>query len=201
MAAFRIISNLRNLASNNRSQCLKFANICSQQHYFSSKVDKQPESSDPEKKKKTVRIPKITLVSPDESIQIVTLEEAQKISRRRDLKLIKVIDLDTKTHRPVFKLMSGSDYHAEDLKQREIRKEKKNDIAVKGEKLLLINSRITEHDLESRIKNIIRWLNKKYEIRVVLSGDSSNMETCVCRIFNTVLCILIFIYFILGKCL
>ncbi|KAL3266563.1 hypothetical protein HHI36_010729 [Cryptolaemus montrouzieri] len=98
-------------------------------------------------KKKTSPIPKITLISGS-SISVTTLDEAQKISKRRDLKLVKIIDLDTKTQRPIYKLMTGSEYHQEDLKQREENKKQKNSNFIKGEKILLLNDTISDHDLE-----------------------------------------------------
>lgn len=179
MAALKILTGFRCLAINNRAPCTKVLNSYCLQSFFSSKLETPVKTSDePTKKKKTVRIPKITLVSSDESIQIVTYEEAEKISKRRDLKLVKILDLDTKTQRPIYKLMTGAEYHAEDLKQRETKKEKRNE-TIKGEKLLLLNAKISEHDLESRIKNLLKWILKKYEIRVVINGDPSNMEPSV----------------------
>lgn len=47
--------------------------------------------------------PKITLISNDESVSIVSLDEANRLSKRRDLKLVKIIDLDIKTQRAVYK--------------------------------------------------------------------------------------------------
>lgn len=179
MASFRLFSNCRQILinNNNKSPIYKIIN----QQFFSSKPPVSTNPDEPAKKKKTIPIPKITLLAPDENVQVTSLEEAQKLAKRRDLKLVKIIDLDTKTQRPIYKLMTGTEYHAEDLKQREMRKEKKNE-AIKGEKLLLINSKISEHDLESRMKNILKWINKKYEIRVVVSGD--NVDSCVCIKYN-----------------
>lgn len=98
---------------------------------FTSKIkDEYTEKVDAEKKKKK-QIPRITLISDGDKIEITTLEEAQKLGLRRNLKLVKVIDLDTKTQRPVYKLMSGAEYFAEDLKQREEKKLKKD--FIKGE--------------------------------------------------------------------
>lgn len=131
-----------------------------------------------EKKKKTNIIPKITLISGDQ-LTIVTLEEAQNISKRRDLKLVKIVDLDTKTQRPVYKLMTGSEYHAEDLKQREQKKKEKQKGGIKGEKVLIIKHNITEHDLQTDIKKITKWISKSYEVRVVINGDSTNMDKAV----------------------
>lgn len=56
--------------------------------------------------KKSKPAPKITLVGSDQSVSIVSLDEAQKISKRRDLKLVKIVDSDMKTQRPVYKCVS-----------------------------------------------------------------------------------------------
>uniref|UniRef100_A0A182JPL8 Translation initiation factor 3 N-terminal domain-containing protein n=1 Tax=Anopheles christyi TaxID=43041 RepID=A0A182JPL8_9DIPT len=123
--------------------------------------------------KKTKTSPKVTLVSSDESISVVNLDEAVKISNRRNLKLVKITDLDTKTQRPVYKLMTGSEYLNEDLKRREEKKKTKQDASVKGDKLLTISARIAEHDLASKIQNVLKWLNKSYEVRIVVTGDGA----------------------------
>lgn len=176
MYAFRTIITQRRLTVNN----FNILTAYSQKNFLSSKVQTENDNNEAEKKKKTTPIPKVTLISPDESILILTLSEAQKLSIRRNLKLVKLIDLDTKTQRPVYKLMTGHEYLAGDLKQRENKKnEKKSDNSLKSEKLLLINSRISEHDLESRIKKISKWLEKRHEVRVTISGDAENMEPCV----------------------
>ncbi|XP_053658717.1 translation initiation factor IF-3 [Anopheles marshallii] len=117
--------------------------------------------------------PKITLISSDESISIVNLDEAVKISTRRNLKLVKIVDLDTKTQRPVYRLMTGAEYLNEDLKRREEKKKTKQDASVKGDKLLTISARIAEHDLASKIQNVLKWLSKSYEVRVVVTGDGA----------------------------
>lgn len=46
---------------------------------------------------------KITLHSADGSISITSLEDAQKLAKRRGLKLAKEKDLDGKSQRPVYK--------------------------------------------------------------------------------------------------
>lgn len=132
------------------------------------------------KTKKTNIIPKITLIS-GENITITTLQEAEKLSKRRDLKLVKVVDLDAKTQRPVYQLMTGAEYHAEDLKQREKRKLDKQQ-SLKGEKILLINSRITQHDLETQLRKAIKWLQKMYEVRVVINGANGGGDAAVCGV-------------------
>lgn len=126
--------------------------------------------------KKPKPAPKITLVGSDQSVSIMNLDEAQKISKRRDLKLVKIVDLDMKTQRPVYKLMTSAEYLEEDLRRREEKKRNKQEAAIKGDKLLTISARITEHDLLSKIHNVQKWLNKHYEVRVIVSGDGDKSK-------------------------
>uniref|UniRef100_A0A182SER1 Translation initiation factor 3 N-terminal domain-containing protein n=1 Tax=Anopheles maculatus TaxID=74869 RepID=A0A182SER1_9DIPT len=69
--------------------------------------------------------------------------------------------------------MTGAEYLNEDLKRREEKKKTKQDASVKGDKLLTISARIAEHDLASKIQNVLKWLNKSYEVRVVVTGDAA----------------------------
>ncbi|KAK4887220.1 hypothetical protein RN001_003491 [Aquatica leii] len=137
-------------------------------------IQKTVEGQQP-KKPKTQPEPKITLISSDDNISITTLAEAQTISKRRDLKLVKILDIDNKTQRPVYRLMTGSEYHKEELNQR---KNKANKVvsALKGEKLLMINSQISKHDLEVYVNKILKWITKRYEVRVSISGSEANTE-------------------------
>ncbi|KAL9702953.1 hypothetical protein quinque_006471 [Culex quinquefasciatus] len=146
---------------------------------FSSKSSKPPNNESlaaaaAAKKPKTA--PKITLIAQDQSVQVVNLDEAQRISKRRDLKLVKIIDLDLKTQRPVYKLMTSAEYLNEDLKRREEKKRSKAEATIKGDKLLTLSARITEHDLNSKIQNVVKWLRKSYEVRIVVSGDGDKTK-------------------------
>lgn len=53
-------------------------------------------------KKKTYE-PRITLIGSDNSVSITDLKNAQNVSLRRELKLVKIKDEDSKTRRPVYK--------------------------------------------------------------------------------------------------
>lgn len=168
---YGVLNRLRTISSCHPRTVIQ---ISKQQQCLSTKVqspsEKDPESS--EKKKKRF-IPKITLLQ-QEAITITTLEEAQKLSKRRDLKLIKLTDLDTKTQRPVYKLMTGSEYHQEELKQRELRKkEKGSGDVLRGDKVLILNSVISQHDLSTHVNKIRKWLTKKYEVRISINCDAS----------------------------
>ncbi|XP_055623596.1 translation initiation factor IF-3, mitochondrial [Toxorhynchites rutilus septentrionalis] len=157
--------------------------IVSQQQY-SSKYSKSPSASSEKvgvkndavaKKTKTAE-PKITLIGTDQSVSIVGLTEAQNISKRRDLKLVRIVDLDVNSQRPIYKLMTSAEYLTEELKRREDKKRNKDAAAIKGEKLLAISARITEHDLTSKIQNVLKWLKKSYEVRVVISGEGNKSQ-------------------------
>lgn len=56
----------------------------------------------------------------------------------------------------------------------------------KSEKSLNIGSRIAEHDLSSRLKNISKWLTKQHEVRILIQGNSQqDMANCE-KIFKTI---------------
>jgi translation initiation factor IF-3 len=131
--------------------------------------------------------PVITLIGIDNNPSVVSLSDAQKIAKRRDLKLIRIVDLDTKTQRPIYQLMTLAQYYTED---RKLHKEKsvKEESGFKGDKLVTLSHRITPHDLSSKLKNITKWLSKSYEVRIVINGDNDNMKSavsvqCSCIIF------------------
>lgn len=122
--------------------------------------------------------PVVTLIGKDNSLAVMSLSEAERIAKRRELKLVRIIDIDTKTQRPVYQLMTGSQYYNEDKKQRQ-EKNAKKESGLRGEKLLTLSHRITPHDLSSRMNNIRKWLSKTYEVRIVINGDTENMKCAV----------------------
>ena len=130
----------------------------------------QSNSSDTKTNKKNEQ--KITLFSGNATVPLIaTMEEAQKLSKRRNLKLVKVQDMDTKTQRPVFKLISQAQFIGQE--QEPLSKEKGTK---KPEKMLTIGYRIAEADLQSRLKQISKWLTKQQEVRVVIEGASLDLE-------------------------
>lgn len=80
--------------------------------------------------------------------------------------------------------MTSAEYLNEDLKRREEKKRSKAEATIKGDKLLTLSARITEHDLTSKIQNVVKWLRKSYEVRIVVSGDGdkSKQESVATRI-------------------
>lgn len=78
-----------------------------------------------------------------------------------------------------FRLMSGQEYFKEDVKQRLEKKEAKAKCTIKGEKLLTMSFKIGENDLKIKMNHLVKWLNKSYEVRIVIEGDSANKEASV----------------------
>lgn len=72
--------------------------------------------------------------------------------------------------------MTGSEFHAEDLKRREEKKEARKEQHIKPEKLLTLNSKISEHDLQSKIAKTVKWVEKLHEVRVSIAGDENDKQ-------------------------
>uniref|UniRef100_A0A1E1WSU5 Translation initiation factor 3 N-terminal domain-containing protein n=1 Tax=Pectinophora gossypiella TaxID=13191 RepID=A0A1E1WSU5_PECGO len=114
---------------------------------------------------------RITLIAPDNSVSITDLKNAQNLSLRRELKLVKIQDVDSKTRRPVYKLMTNAEYHEEELQKRKEKQVARQNALVKGEKLLTLSARIGQNDLMTGVKKMMKLLEKQYEVRVVIAGE------------------------------
>ncbi|CAD7011920.1 uncharacterized protein LOC101461675 [Ceratitis capitata] len=119
---------------------------------------------------------KITLVHPNQNIVVITFKEAQKLAKRRELHLVKQQDYDTKTQRPVYKLVTAGEMLSEDVDESVV--DKKSSSEKKSEKTLTIGSRITDHDLSSRLKHISKWLAKNHEVCVFIQGAPNEIAKC-----------------------
>lgn len=144
-------------------------------------IDKPPPtvagkpSADPFAKPKTrkpLKSPEITLISADDVVTSVTLEDAEKLAKRRNLKLVKIIDFDTKTERPTYKLMTVQQFFQEEAKTKE-KKKKERDSTYKDDKLFQMSSKIGENDLYNKIKQMHRALKRKHIVRVYISHDGN----------------------------
>lgn len=182
MSVTGILSRFGSFAIHRQHVVFNHLPVCTKIKYFSNKpaepiiIEGVPASALPQKKTKRPIVPRITLISGKDDITITTLEDANKIASRRNLKLVKIVDLDTKTDRPVYKLMSSAEYASEDIKHR---KEKKNNAAYKGEKVLMLSSVIADHDLQTQVKKVEKWVAKEYEVRVTISANSGSLDKCV----------------------
>ncbi|XP_071558397.1 uncharacterized protein [Temnothorax nylanderi] len=148
---------------------------------FSRRLPEEFLGSDGTKKPrpKTEPVPKITLVSPDNSITVTVLEEAQRLAKRRDLTLIKVNDLDGKTQRAVYKLVSSTSILEKTETETEIEEETKSadrtaQKSGKGAKLFYISAKITEHDLQTKTKNAMKLLSKGRKVKIAITLDGAS---------------------------
>ncbi|BFG05119.1 uncharacterized protein DMAD_03932 [Drosophila madeirensis] len=116
---------------------------------------------------------RITLVQQNQAVSITTLEEAQKLAKRRELHLLRLEQTDTKTGRAMFKLVTSAEMLADDVVTTTTTTDK---FHKKSEKSLTIGARITEHDLSSRLKNIVKWLSKRHEVRILIQGSASGSD-------------------------
>lgn len=72
------------------------------------------------------------------------------------------------------RLMTGAEFHAVDLKRREEKKEARKEQHIKPEKLLTLNSKISTHDLNSKISKTVKWIEKLHEVRVSIAGNETD---------------------------
>ncbi|XP_015365487.1 PREDICTED: translation initiation factor IF-3, mitochondrial-like [Diuraphis noxia] len=147
--------------------------LCRSLEFKKNRLEIDNEGALKKTRPKTVPLPKITLLGPEKDISVVTMDVASKMCERRGLKLVKIIDIDTKTQRPVYQMMTPNQFLKEDQKSHQ-KKDEKNHNQLKGEKTVLINCRIGQSDLESKVNNIRKWLSKMYEVRVTVTGDTAN---------------------------
>ncbi|XP_059226607.1 translation initiation factor IF-3 [Stomoxys calcitrans] len=131
--------------------------------------------------KKSKASVKITLIQ-NQNVTVTALEEARNLAKRRSMHLVQVQKMDTKTQRPVYKLVSAAEHLQEELS--DLKAHDKDGTSPdkpaqkKSEKTLNIGSRISEHDLASRLKNISKWLDKRHEVRILIQGTEGDMAGC-----------------------
>ncbi|KYN06259.1 hypothetical protein ALC62_02751 [Cyphomyrmex costatus] len=128
---------------------------------------------------KTVPIPKITLLSPDNLTTVTILEVAQRLAKRRNLTLIKVSDLESKTQRPLYKLVDNTGILEHFEKTEESKTDTKNDHndaqkSSKGIKIFYISAKITDHDLQTKTKNMVKLLNKEHKVKIAITLNDSD---------------------------
>ncbi|XP_065367637.1 translation initiation factor IF-3 [Calliphora vicina] len=168
-------------------QGLKTTNVILNPHKQNPNTTQQNDNANNAKKHKDSL--KITLIQ-NQNITVTALEDAKNLAKRRSMHLVKVQDMDTKTQRPVYKLLTAAE-----MLQSELNDSKKSDktnaaadksTTKKSEKSLNIGSRIADHDLSSRLKNISKWLTKQHEVRILIQGNSQqDMANCE-KIYKTI---------------
>lgn len=126
---------------------------------------------------KTKEEPKITLLDMHNNISVTTLSKVEKVALSQNLKVVRVVDSEIRSLRPVYKLMSESQYLNEELQEKKKLRENKEAMksnSIKGDKLMALSVRINENDLTLKISKTLKWLNKQFEVRLVISGSADN---------------------------
>ncbi|KAG7484308.1 hypothetical protein MATL_G00048070 [Megalops atlanticus] len=96
------------------------------------------------------------------------------VLRLMDQQGLKLVALNENKDPPVYQLMTGKQIHEEQLKLREKQKNKAGPVQVKE---LSLSSDIASHDLDTKLRQIQSWLDKKYHVRVTLrKGRVTNTE-------------------------
>ncbi|XP_030381750.1 uncharacterized protein LOC115629431 [Scaptodrosophila lebanonensis] len=114
---------------------------------------------------------KIAVIGQNQDLIITTMAEAQKLARRRGLNLVLLeqTDANAKTGRSLYKLVTNAEMLADDFPL------VTNKMSKKSEKSLTISTRISNHDLESRLKNIARWLEKRHEVCILIQSSGNSL--------------------------
>ncbi|XP_043473806.1 translation initiation factor IF-3 [Leptopilina heterotoma] len=123
----------------------------------------------PEVRKKTVPIAKVVLLSEEGKVMDqVTLEEAQHLAKRRNLNLVKIVDISLKTTLPTYKLMSKVQLLQERNTNKQKRGIEKNALS-KATKDFIFSNKIEQHDLETKINKMIKLLIKHHKVRIYIT--------------------------------
>lgn len=79
-------------------------------------------------------------------------------------------DLDSKTQRPLYKLVNDSSFFedTEDIKDTD-NVGQKHKVHIK---LLYISAKIAQHDLLTKMKNVIKLLKKGFKVKIVIILDN-----------------------------
>ncbi|XP_044025607.1 translation initiation factor IF-3, mitochondrial isoform X2 [Siniperca chuatsi] len=156
---------------------------------FSTAVNDTEQTPAPKKKKQDSRahatINTIGRKIPQRQIQVIsdtgenlgTMHRADVI-RIMDEQGLKLVLLSEHKDPPVYRLMSGKQIHEEQLKLREKQKAKAAPVQVKE---LTFSSGIAAHDLTTKLKQVVSWLEKKHHVRITLrsgrGGPAVNLDT------------------------
>ncbi|KAF5894247.1 translation initiation factor IF-3, mitochondrial, partial [Clarias magur] len=88
------------------------------------------------------------------------------VLRLMDEKGLKLVPVNENAEPPVYRLMSGKQIHEEQMRLRE--KQKAKATGVVQMKDLTLSSDIALHDLDTKLKQVSIWLEKKHHVRLTL---------------------------------
>jgi len=156
----------------NTNQQLTWIRLHSTSSILAAKQDKNKENTFIKKKFDS---PLITLIDRDDKTSVLSLFQAERLAKRRDLKLVKNEDPALrKLERPVYKLLTGKEYFDDQMSKKDATE--KESSGVKGEKTVLIGGLIEKHDLDSKVNSIIKWLKKSQRVQVTIKAGKSNED-------------------------
>ncbi|HOA47764.1 MAG TPA: translation initiation factor IF-3 [Candidatus Pacearchaeota archaeon] len=120
-----------------------------------------------------IRAPKVRLISEKgENLGIISREEALQYAKERNLDLIQIT---SNVPIPVCRVMDIGKYLYQQKKKEKEQRKKQKSGKIKG---IRISPRIAEHDLETKVKSVSKFLLKGYKIRieVFLKGREKGMR-------------------------
>ncbi|XP_015180156.1 PREDICTED: uncharacterized protein LOC107068361 [Polistes dominula] len=145
--------------------CMKVPNTEGNVHDFDKK-----------KKPKTMIIPKITLLLPKDSMTVITMEEAQKLAKRRNLILMKVEDGQKRSSKDTYKLVEPTE-HLKESKVKDKSDKKTNEL--KSVKLIQLSAKISMYDIDVKVKHVKKLLQKKHKVKLIVNNDTEAPDKIV----------------------
>lgn len=109
----------------------------------------------------------------NERVTKTTLEKAEKLAKSKDLRLVKIVDYDVKSQKPMYKLMTNLAYLDEEVRNK-AKKAKQKLSEFKEEKLITLSTKSGQHDIDSKIRNICKLLKRKHLVRVVIAQENNS---------------------------
>lgn len=173
MATSRLLTTLRRVVyrAHDFNKCCVTNDLRDVCRAFSKKsILEENDATVKKQRPKTVPVPKITLLLPDDSMTVTVLENAQRMAKRRKLTLVKISDLDSKTQRPLYKLMSASVF-VEEVEKNVENNDKNKHKSKDNSKLLYISAKIAENDLLTKTRNVVKLLNKGHKVKIAITLD------------------------------
>ncbi|KAF2351734.1 Translation initiation factor 3 C-terminal [Trinorchestia longiramus] len=116
----------------------------------------------------------VSLFNPDGTMIVTTLVEAERLAQRRNLRLMKHPDkeVENKFKRPAYKLVTSKEY----FESSEKAKKKSSGSYIKGETIFELSHRISENDLQVKIKGMVRNLKKGKQVQLSIAGSETSQK-------------------------
>lgn len=118
---------------------------------------------------KTIEEEKIIVIENDKNYITTTMVHARKLAKSRSMGLIKakksVSGLKTFELVPMCKVLEYEKEKSDKAKSNQTKN-----------KSMVISSKITDHDLETKIKHIIKVVDKQFVVNVLIQKDKTEKE-------------------------